>query len=242
VLLALDLFHRLDPAIDRRMDGRAAHLRVETADGRDLAGFAACRWLAARLPLLWPLVPVLALPGAGRLYRWADRFLHQRASVTHATTPVAAMNGPTMSSAVDSRIVSLPARADATAGEPGNAVAAFLAEQCIVSRPAMTSAEALFDAYSGWARTNGERLLSQRELGLALTEQGLTRRRHGKANRWHWAGVRLVTAADRQRASPTETNRSERDLAQPPASPDTAGQAPLVGSPGFAVAHQQAGG
>jgi phage/plasmid-associated DNA primase len=105
----------------------------------------------------------------------------------------------------------------------------------------MTSVEALFDAYSRWARANGERLISQREFGQALTEQGMARRRHGKANPRHWAGVRLATAADGRAASPTEANRSERHHPQPLLSPDAIDQAPLVGSPGFAVA-QQAGG
>jgi hypothetical protein len=238
VLLALDLFHRLEPALEPAPDGRAgrrdaaaAHLSVETADGRDLTGFAACRWLAARLPLLWPLAPVFALPGARRLSACADR-RHQSGAVTHSADPFVAANG---------RSAPLPAASALAGSGPCNGVAAFLSAHCLVSRSAMTSAEALFDAYSGWARKNGERQISQQEFGQALTEQGLTRRRHGKANRWHWAGVRLVTAADRQPSSPTEANRSEREHLRPVLSSDATEQAPLVGSPGFAVA-QQAGG
>jgi len=44
---------------------------------RAYAGFAAFRWLAARLPLLWLIVPLLYLPGVPwlgrRLYRWVAR-------------------------------------------------------------------------------------------------------------------------------------------------------------------------
>ena len=51
---------------------RAAYLR--TADGRTFQGFFAFRALSTRLPLLWPLAPLLWLPGmaalGGRAYRW----------------------------------------------------------------------------------------------------------------------------------------------------------------------------
>ena len=54
---------------------RAAYLR--TADGRTFAGFFAFRALSTRLPLLWPLAPLLWLPGmgalGGRVYRWVAR-------------------------------------------------------------------------------------------------------------------------------------------------------------------------
>jgi predicted DCC family thiol-disulfide oxidoreductase YuxK len=45
--------------------------------GRVYHGFAAFRWLAWRLPLLWPLAPFLYLPGVPalgqRLYLWVAR-------------------------------------------------------------------------------------------------------------------------------------------------------------------------
>jgi predicted DCC family thiol-disulfide oxidoreductase YuxK len=44
---------------------------------RALAGFAAFRWMAWRLPLTWCVAPLLHLPGAGRLgnraYLWVAR-------------------------------------------------------------------------------------------------------------------------------------------------------------------------
>ena len=53
-------------------------MHVLTADGRRVYhGFAALRWLAWRLPLLWPAAPFLYLPGVPalgqRLYLWVAR-------------------------------------------------------------------------------------------------------------------------------------------------------------------------
>jgi predicted DCC family thiol-disulfide oxidoreductase YuxK len=46
---------------------------VDTGDGW-LGGFRAFRWTALRLPLLWPLIPILYLPGitlvGDRIYSW----------------------------------------------------------------------------------------------------------------------------------------------------------------------------
>jgi predicted DCC family thiol-disulfide oxidoreductase YuxK len=45
--------------------------------GRVYHGFAAFRWMAWRLPALWPLLPLLYIPGIGRLgqrvYLWVAR-------------------------------------------------------------------------------------------------------------------------------------------------------------------------
>jgi predicted DCC family thiol-disulfide oxidoreductase YuxK len=62
----------LDP--DRLL--REMHL--VTPDGRRVYhGFGALRWLAWRLPLLWPVAPLLYLPGVPalgqRLYLWVAR-------------------------------------------------------------------------------------------------------------------------------------------------------------------------
>ena len=51
-------------------------MHVLTPDGRRLYhGFAALRWIAWRLPLLWPLAPFLYIPGVPRmgqrLYVWS---------------------------------------------------------------------------------------------------------------------------------------------------------------------------
>jgi predicted DCC family thiol-disulfide oxidoreductase YuxK len=62
----------LDP--DRLLE----EMHVLSADGRRVYhGFAALRWLAWRLPLLWPVAPLLYLPGVPalgqRLYLWVAR-------------------------------------------------------------------------------------------------------------------------------------------------------------------------
>ncbi len=53
-------------------------MHVVTPDRkRAYAGYRAVRWIAWRLPLLWPLAPFLHLPGAvwlgSKLYRWIAR-------------------------------------------------------------------------------------------------------------------------------------------------------------------------
>jgi predicted DCC family thiol-disulfide oxidoreductase YuxK len=52
-------------------------MHVLTPGGRLHHGFAALRWMAWRLPLLWPLAPLLYLPGVPRLgqrlYLWVAR-------------------------------------------------------------------------------------------------------------------------------------------------------------------------
>lgn len=53
-------------------------MHVITADGHGLYhGFGALRWLAWRLPLLWPFAPLLYVPGVPRLgqrlYLWVAR-------------------------------------------------------------------------------------------------------------------------------------------------------------------------
>lgn len=62
----------LDPAMLLK------EMHVVTATGRHAYhGFAAVRWLAWRLPLLWPLAPFLYIPGVPalgqRLYLWVAR-------------------------------------------------------------------------------------------------------------------------------------------------------------------------
>jgi predicted DCC family thiol-disulfide oxidoreductase YuxK len=41
-------------------------------------GADAVRYLSRRLPLLWPLVPLLHLPGTARLWRWMYRQVASR--------------------------------------------------------------------------------------------------------------------------------------------------------------------
>jgi predicted DCC family thiol-disulfide oxidoreductase YuxK len=75
---ARDLAHL--PASEHPLDPTQLleEMHVLTADGRHVYhGFAALRWLAWRLPLLWPIAPLLYLPGVlplgQRLYLWVAR-------------------------------------------------------------------------------------------------------------------------------------------------------------------------
>lgn len=73
-LRALDWLGRLAYASARDAEVLARHTRVDpgkalerlhlvTPDGRVREGFFAFRWLAGRLPALWPVWPLLWLPG-----------------------------------------------------------------------------------------------------------------------------------------------------------------------------------
>lgn len=59
---------------------------------RAFAGYRAIRWLAWRLPLLWPLAPFLYLPGAlwlgSRGYRWIARHRFQLVPCTRGACQV----------------------------------------------------------------------------------------------------------------------------------------------------------
>jgi predicted DCC family thiol-disulfide oxidoreductase YuxK len=90
LLRRLDWLHRLDyrdardrehlPAADVPLDPERLlqEMHILRADGRRVYhGFAALRWLAWRLPLLWPIAPFLYIPGVPslgqRLYLWIAR-------------------------------------------------------------------------------------------------------------------------------------------------------------------------
>lgn len=65
-----------DPPLDAERLLQEMHL-VPPAGGPIYHGFGAFRWLAWRLPLLWPLAPFLYLPGVPslgqRIYLWVAR-------------------------------------------------------------------------------------------------------------------------------------------------------------------------
>jgi predicted DCC family thiol-disulfide oxidoreductase YuxK len=90
LLKSLDWLHRLsyvnvrdpaevprcDPPLDP--DRLLEEMHLLTPDGRHVYhGFTAFRWMAWRLPLLWPLLPFLYLPGMAtlgqRAYLWVAR-------------------------------------------------------------------------------------------------------------------------------------------------------------------------
>jgi predicted DCC family thiol-disulfide oxidoreductase YuxK len=68
------------PACDKPLEPKKLleEMHVVTPDRRHAhAGFRAFRWMAWRLPLTWPLAPLLYLPGAawlgGKVYRWVAK-------------------------------------------------------------------------------------------------------------------------------------------------------------------------
>jgi predicted DCC family thiol-disulfide oxidoreductase YuxK len=75
---ARDVAHLPPSATLLEPDRLLEEMHVLTPDGRGLYhGFTALRWLAWRLPLLWPFAPLLYLPGVPglgqRLYLWIAR-------------------------------------------------------------------------------------------------------------------------------------------------------------------------
>jgi predicted DCC family thiol-disulfide oxidoreductase YuxK len=89
ILTCLDLFHRLDFQDFRRLDIDAynhrhrLNLRPEElekamyviSEGRSFTGFYAYRMISLAVPVLWPLVPFLFLPGASVLGAVIYRFI-----------------------------------------------------------------------------------------------------------------------------------------------------------------------
>ncbi len=71
-------------------------------------------------------------------------------------------------------------------------IAAFLSDRCIMDDGCCVSAADIFRAYTGWAQINGESVVSQKQLGQALTEKGLHRGKLGTERRYHWFGVQLL--------------------------------------------------
>ena len=90
ILKRLDWLHRLTfhncrdvgdiPANTAHLDPHRMieEMHVLTADrGHAYSGFRAVRWIAGRLPAMWPLYPLLFIPGMARLgqriYLWIAR-------------------------------------------------------------------------------------------------------------------------------------------------------------------------
>jgi predicted DCC family thiol-disulfide oxidoreductase YuxK len=90
ILKRLDWFHRLAfhncrdaahiPASTAHLDAdkMIEQMHVLTPDRQHaLAGFRAVRWIAGRIPLMWPVYPLLFIPGMAklgqRLYLWVAR-------------------------------------------------------------------------------------------------------------------------------------------------------------------------
>lgn len=72
-----------DPRVAQRYpdlshDALMDQMYVVDTRGRRHGGSDAVRYLTRRLPLLWPAMPILHLPGTARLWRWAYQQVAKR--------------------------------------------------------------------------------------------------------------------------------------------------------------------
>jgi putative DNA primase/helicase len=67
----------------------------------------------------------------------------------------------------------------------------FLDEETVSDPNFKVSAGLLYAAYKAWALSNGEYVVSQKMLGMRLTDRGLHRDKHGPERRYHWFGIGL---------------------------------------------------
>lgn len=79
-------------------------------------------------------------------------------------------------------------------------LAGFLNDRCVINRNAVAPAIDLYEAYTEWADSNGERAQSQRTFGMKLSERGFEKRRSGQTGNYVWQGVGLKT----ERSEPSE--------------------------------------
>lgn len=70
----------------------------------------------------------------------------------------------------------------------------FLEDRCDIGSELRVAAADLRLLYQGWCDANGERLLSQKDLGARLTERGFTRERYGHEKHWRWVGLKPLSA------------------------------------------------
>lgn len=73
-------------------------------------------------------------------------------------------------------------------------VGEFIAARCSLSESATTPSCDMLGEYESWCRCEGIQPVSQRKLGMCLTERGLTRKRVGKERRYAWEGISLRKA------------------------------------------------
>ena len=77
-------------------------------------------------------------------------------------------------------------------------IAAFLNDYCVLDPTAKTPIKTVYKVYTQWCEENGEKPLSQRELGAQLVERGCQRARGSKGMRI-WTGIGLAEGIEEQR-------------------------------------------
>lgn len=75
----------------------------------------------------------------------------------------------------------------------------FLEERCVLAPGAFVATEDLKEAYQRWCtETDRTALPWQSTVAPQLHSRGLTREKRGKANRWGWSGMSLLSEDDRE--------------------------------------------
>jgi putative DNA primase/helicase len=78
--------------------------------------------------------------------------------------------------------------------EEQDTLGGFFADRCVLDMAATVPVEALYAAYTGWALSAGERVMTKAEFGSGVTERGAVK---GRTNRERfWRGLRLLTAEE----------------------------------------------
>lgn len=73
----------------------------------------------------------------------------------------------------------------------------FLADCCVLAGYAKAKAGTIYKAYLDWCKANEENPISQRALGLQLTQRGLTSFKGTGGSRW-WSGIALTDERSRK--------------------------------------------
>ena len=76
----------------------------------------------------------------------------------------------------------------------------FINECCVAIPGAITTAKALYSAYSKWCADSGEQAVAQRRFGMALSERGFERVKSGTVS-WNGIGL-LATGRDESQPCP----------------------------------------
>lgn len=92
---ARDVEHLPETAVRLQPERLLQEMHVVTPNRqRAYAGYRAFRWMAGRLPLLWPIWPVLFVPGAAcagqRLYLWVARHRYDLVPCRHGACAIPA--------------------------------------------------------------------------------------------------------------------------------------------------------
>lgn len=85
-------------------------------------------------------------------------------------------------------------------------VGGFIAERCELGPTLTVTSSSIYEAYKGWAQRTGERVMSQKALGMALRERGFEDDRNYQLGRF-WTGLGLRS----EDGSPTPPTREPGD-------------------------------